>query len=230
VGWLVVLDANAAPGCYPANEFVYGGMTGPTHADGHVSGRFKRAEAEVEYNQETEYPLPSGRISVDFDLDITGNNTGPGDGGLMGHLVVSIRWDDPRLGITTFRSSCAAEVQTEYLDGMTDGGMEAELEGTVTNFPAPGWGGTRPAVASIMVIPGTDSEDPPYRGPYVVKFTLELGTTCFENVFDGGGYEIEFGGIILDRVRGSYINIDNQDSGRWGFPGGFNESNCPGAD
>lgn len=209
--------------CYPSNDFPLG-PGGPLRASSEGSGRDNEVEIEIPPSFGS---VAGAKVSWEFSMAVTGNN-GPAydisvPGTMMGSLDVEIDWNDWR-GKTTFKSDCAAEL---VLD---EGMIEAELEGTVSNFPnaknANKDGPTR-AVATIHV-KGENAEQLTW------SINIELGTTCFEMLEDdGAGWEFQEFELSAGGTGRGEFRISSDQAGEWGragLPAGFTPSSnpCPG--
>lgn len=207
-------------GCYPDNEFVLG--TGGA-LSGSSRGRVL-AEAEIEIPpSSSEIIDESARVDWRFTETVTGNvgsaySLAPGS--MTGKLSVKVDWTNTAWPDTEFKSDCIAEAQ---LDG---GKIEAELEGTVLNFPggsnAHKDGPTR-AVATINVKP---DEDDPSQVKFIVN--IELGTTCFEELVVPPDSFSEFEFTVTGSGGGKLpVSSTTGEFGRAGLPAGFTPSDNP---
>jgi hypothetical protein len=203
--------------CYPTNSSVILNTevtgnppeTGPTFA----SGEAERTLEEIEVNRHgilTDLmPVGGAEVEVEFKaaIDATGKSTG--------RVKIEIHWNTPLADGTTeteFESGCVEEIETRQLRTPPPayGEFEGEYEGTVENFP--GYPGTsKAAVASIQVV--EDADNP---GKLEVDVSIELGYTCFENVYattlpvpPNEGTDIEFEKIALKGLDPADFNINN---------------------
>lgn len=215
-------------GCYPTNETVLGiggALTGSSSA--------KRAlgEAEIEVPPSKSAKVEDAKVTWLFRYAVTGNvgaEFASVPGTTSGFLLVTVDWLDSPRPDTTFISDCIAEAQID------EGHIEAELEGTLRNFPQgenTRRTGNWRAVATINVKP---AEDDPLNVNF--HFSFELGTTCFERYENedtfNGFTEFEFGvnGEARGVMRVSPTVGEDVELGRAGVPVGFNahqEHPCP---
>lgn len=195
--------------CWPENTETL--IIGATHAEGKGEGRFTASEHEI-LGVEQSPGTGGGTLEFDFSAEISNG------GSANGRLSAKIKWDDKNLPKTTFESGCVAEVETEFNSGNSRGKFEAEYEGGVTDFP--GYKGTtKAAVASIAVTPEGDKA--------TVRFSIELGFTCYEGYPHGSDLEIEITGISVP-LKAKNFEIDNLSAIRVNFPPGYSSTNCPG--
>ena len=147
---------------------------------------------------------------------VRGTVTGPDSSsdtqtGMSGNLSLQVNFTDYPTAMI-FKTKCAAEVQTE-----ADKTIEMEFEGTVNGFP--GYPDGTKAVTTIQMSPND-------LGGYNTKFSVEIGTTCFED-----SAEIGFGTPDNTPSADAWLRVKNlkKDVGRWGFPDTYGPGNCPDA-
>jgi hypothetical protein len=214
------------PSCYPANEFrlAKGPVTMPVPftASGMATATNGKGEIEIPPALAT-FPISATASSVtwEFGQNVTSNTGLPflvTPTSMTGKLMICIKWSSPTLPDTMFVADCIAEAQVDSGDA-----IEAELEGTVTNFPYQ----TRPrvAVASIRAKKGSGG-----IGIGDWKIGIEIGTTCFSTfqmvppvgLFDE--FELALGG---SSANGSLSISPLVSSGRAALPAGFTPSFAP---
>jgi hypothetical protein len=146
------------------------------------------------------------------------------NGTSTGRAKVRIKWNNTSLGETEFVSGCVQEIST-HKPVITVGGdtpdAEVEYEGSVEDFP--GYPGTvKTAVLSVV-----GKDDPDHPGKVELDFTIELGYTCFENVYTGGDGDIELGKVALANLDPEDFHINSMvgDHGRWSYPDQKTNSN-----
>ena len=207
------VDAGTArsPGCYPGNQFVYYGLTGLTDAEGAGKGSFTSSEYEL---TPTDDGTDHGGGTMQWA--VRGTVTGPDSSsdtqtGMSGNLSLQVNFTDYPTPMI-FKTKCAAEVQTE-----AEKTIEMEFEGTVNGFP--GYPDGTKAVTTIQMSPND-------LGGYNAKFSVEIGTTCFED-----SAEIGFGTPDNTPSADAWLRVKNlkKDVGRWGFPDTYGPGNCPDA-
>ena len=215
--------------CYPTNAFPMLNATGPTWASGEAQGTLEEVEVERHNGDVTPDLIENVKVQLEFNAKITGANTTNADGASTGRAEVTFNWlthNSPLLtGInkTVFHAGCAQEIETDHQDGAIKiGEFEGEYEGTVENFP--GYPNTsKAAVLSVMA-----HEDPDNPGRFSVEFNIELGYTCFENVYQGTTDDIEFDKITLKNLEADEFHINNVGRhGRASLPDPVLFGNCP---
>lgn len=205
--------------CYPDNEFAVvapGSFWAMTVGSG--SGT-----AEIEEPTGT-HDVPSvkatetkANVSWRFWQMVTGNAgplyTVPSHGSMRGRLEVTVSWPELGLHTTTFVSNCIAEA------ALDNGGIEAELEGTVSNFPVHGKEAPTQAVGSITAS-SAGGHDVKY------KIGVGLGKTCYEGTYGVDEWEFSVGGT----GTGWFHAPANMTAGRAAVPHEFAPSSnpCPG--
>jgi hypothetical protein len=225
-------DGRSKGDCYPGNGVLI--ASGPTSAKGEAEGRLEEIETESHVPVVPPALEPVGvdrggaKVEIEFEANITGLNTTANNGTSTGRAEVKIKWLNPLKtgGITEteFESGCVQEIETDAQTGTNGvGEFEGEYEGTVKDFP--GYPGTeKAAVLSIVV-----HEDADHTGRLQVDFTIELGYTCFENVYTGGDGDIELGKVTLKNLETDEFKITNGPTlsprhGRKSYPD--QHSNC----
>jgi hypothetical protein len=215
--------------CYPENRFVKtnsSAETGETWASGGAQAEV--ASIEADFHGDTR-DLGSAFVSFKFNAKIEGANTVTEPGKTEGDLTVVLWWETPELtgGVqaTQFDSGCVAELETQHQSSPNIGEVETEMEGSVENFPF--YNHTeKAAVASVVVT--ADSDHP---GRVEADLVIELGYTCFENIYADGDGDIETEKIAIKDLDPDLFHINNNGShGVWNFPFSFNPNNCTGVD
>jgi len=188
-------------------------VAGATWASGEAKGNFEEVEVD-RHGFTTEIFKATGadvvKIDLEFDANITGLNTTNANGKSTGTAEVTFNWLSPTNALltgitkTVFHSGCVQEIETDHqAGGIKVGEFEGEYEGSVTDFP--GYPNTtKAAVLSVVA-----HEDPDKPGRVAVEFNIELGYTCFEDVYVGGDGDIEFDKITLKNLEADEFKINN---------------------
>ncbi len=118
---------HAGPGpsnlsCAPNVENAIAGDHGPTDIHAHGATHFAHA-----YQGSTD--LGAGDLTWNMTGQITGANTGPGDGDLFGTLSFTIDWSASRPN-TSFSSTCIARLETH-----TGFVADADYQGILQGYP-----------------------------------------------------------------------------------------------
>jgi hypothetical protein len=198
--------------CYPGNGSLI--AAGATSAKGEAEGPVGGISTDRHGVVTSRGPA---EVEIEFEAKITGPNDDDNNGVSTGRAKLKIYWLDPSKtgGITEteFESACVIEIETDVQTGFSVGEFEGEYEGSVENFPGyPGTG--KAAVLSIVV-----HEDGSHEGRLQLDFSIDLGYQCFENVYVGGGGDIETGKVTLDNLDPKDFHIKNVGNhGRVSFP------------
>jgi len=183
----------AAGDCYPGNGVLIG--AGPTSAN----GEFSASVTNMDTNRHSTSDVSRGgaNIDVEFNANIGGPNTTGNNGTSTGGMTVTITWLDSSktggINQTVFHAGCVQSIVTT-----PNGEFAGVFEGPVENFP--GYPATRKtAVARVEAYP-----DPYNPGRVELDFEIELGYTCFVDVYPfGSNVGTGEGTIELEKV---YIN------------------------
>jgi hypothetical protein len=138
-------------------------------------------------------------------------------------MTVTITWLDPSKtgGITqtVFHAGCVQSISTNNLTTLPIGEFDGVFEGPVENFP--GYPATRKtAVARVQVV-----ADPLNPGRVELDFEIELGYTCFLDVYPfssnigTGEGTIELQGVVINNLDPANFKINNNGThGRASYP------------
>jgi hypothetical protein len=210
LGFVFIVQPGFAAGdCYPGNGILVG--AGPTSANGEVNAHI------VNINSNRHSPSDVSRggadINLEFNANIGGLNSSANNGTSTGGMTVTISWADPSktggIAQTVFHAGCVEFISTYNLAGFPIGGFDGVFEGPVENFP--GYPKTsKAAVARVQVFP-----DPSNPGRVEVDFEIELGYTCFLDVYPFSGNAgtgegtIEISDTIINNLDPEDFKINN---------------------
>jgi hypothetical protein len=192
----VPLSAVSKGDCYPGSATVI--ASGATSAAGEAHGKL----GEIDTERHSTVATNRGPANVDIEFVANIDSTGK----LTGRAEVKIKWLDTTktggIAETDFEAGCVNEIETNHQTSVKVGEFEGEYEGAVENYP--GYNGT--SKAAVLSIVAREDDIP---GRVAVDFTIELGYTCFENVYAGTSDDIELGKVTLSNLDPDEFKINN---------------------